>query len=396
MSHQAFIEYLMELVPIYKKATKAEKTDLLNHAQKITKKGRRTLKRHLSVKRDEELMASNHIQGRGRKLGYAKYRLMPDLRALWILMEQISAVRMKAALPDWLPYYTPKDLTPELREQILKMSASTLHRYLSEERNKLRATRGLATTTSAKQRVKARVPIRTLDEKITQPGFLQADTVSHCGTCASGPFLSSVTLTDVFSTWTECRAIKNKKARHVRKMFIDIHQTLPFDMKSVNTDSGSEFINTPIIEYMKIPHGGKKIHFTRSRPYKKNDNCYVEQKNYTHVRQLFGYGRFEDADWVDLMNDIYKNYWNPLHNFFLPSQKLIEKVRVGAKIIKKFDQPKTPFHRLMQSAHVTSEQKLSLQKQRDSLNPIDLKKGLERQLSLFFTRLNQLNFREAA
>lgn len=142
----------------------------------------------------------------------------------------------------------------------------------------------------------------------------------------------------------------------------------------------------------------KQVNFTRSRPYKKNDNCYVEQRNFTHVRSLFGYSRFESSELLPLMNDIYQNYWNPLHNFFLPSQKLLEKVRVGAKIVKKHDIPKTPYERLVASPDLSEQEKFDLKAQRVMLNPIELADGLERKLKEFFDlarRLDQ-NSKEAA
>jgi hypothetical protein len=146
----------------------------------------------------------------------------------------------------------------------------------------------------------------------------------------------------------------------VRKQFVELDQDLPFELLAVNTNSGSEFLNTEMVEFMRRPFGGKAITFTRSRPYKKNDNCYVEQKNFTHVRELFGYERIEDPGLVILMNEIYKNYWNPLQNYFIPTFKLQEKIRMGARTVKKYDKPQTPFDRLMKSKHLSEDRKEKL------------------------------------
>ena len=165
-------------------------------------------------------------------------------------------------------------------------------------------------------------------------------------------------------------------------------------MLAVNVDNGSEFLNTPVVNFMRRENGKKPITFTRSRAYKKNDNCYVEQKNFTHVRELFGYERMEDPRLVELMNEIYKNCWNPLLNFFIPSFKLKEKIRIGARIVKKYDTPQTPYDRLMKSSHLSDERKERLKQAKAKLNPFDLKKDLEARLKIFFEELRKSKIRD--
>ena len=176
----------------------------------------------------------------------------------------------------------------------------------------------------------------------------------------------------------------------MREIPVDIQRALPFDLIAINTDSGSEFLNTPVFNQFRE----RKVIFTRSRPYKKNDNCYVEQKNYTHVRELFGYQRFETKELMPLMNDIYINYWNPLQNYFLPSFKLKDKIRIGGRIKKVYGPPETPYQRLMESSHLSEEQKATLAERRRGLNPFELKRGLEKKLSDFFKLLNGYNGKE--
>lgn len=175
----------------------------------------------------------------------------------------------------------------------------------------------------------------------------------------------------------------------MRRQFADWDQTLPFGLLAVNVDNGTEFLNNEMVNFMRRENGKKPITFTRSRAYKKNDNCYVEQKNYTHVRELFGYERFEDPALVARMDEIYKTCWNPLHNFFLPTFKLKEKVRIGARIVKKFDAPQTPYDRLMKSPHLTEERKEKLRLMKKSLNPFELKADLEKKLEVFFEELRK-------
>ena len=391
MSRQAIAEYIKGLIKLYREASKTKKTEYLNQAQVITGKSRRTVLRYVSAAPDT-ILEGIGIQGRGRKPDYPPELLLPHVRALWKAMEMVCAERMVAALPRWLPHYEDPSCTEEVRELLLKMSRCTLERLLVKIRREDTPRRGISTTTSALRAFKAKIPINTLDRAVTRPGYTQADTVAHCGNTTAGQYLNSITLTDINTGWTANRATCGKKALEIRAALVHMKNRLPFDLLAVNTDSGSEFINEHVFELMNFNPGFRsqyRIEFTRSRPYKKNDNCYVEQRNYTHVRQLFGYYRYEDPELVALMNEIYDDYWNPLHNYFLPSQKLVQKTRVGAKIVKKHDHPKTPADRLLESNYLSQEQKNSIRKKQQELNPFELTKGLEQKLEAFFHRYRQ-------
>jgi hypothetical protein len=394
LSNQGLLEYIVALAKIYGEEKKARKGQLLRDAQAITGRSERTLLRYLGqdIKGLEDRIAQGKpiAPGRGRPPKYQLQALLPFIKALWILMERICSSRMHEGLKEWLVYYEHPDLTDHLRQQLKMMSRGTLERALGMIRAKEHATNGLSTTTSALRNAKNQVPLNRYDQVITRPGFAQADTVAHCGTSAGGEFISTLTMTDVFSSWTANSAMLSKKAVQVRHCFREIKKELPFILLAVNTDSGSEFINTPMVNFMSKENGTKPITFTRSRPYKKNDNCYVEQKNFTHVRSLFGYERLEDLSLVGLMNEIYQNYWNPLNNFFLPSQKLKEKVRVGAKIVKKHDRAKTPYDRLLASPELTEAQKEILKERKSKLNPVNLARELEVKLGEFFKMVKTL------
>jgi len=381
MSQQAVYEYLKAILPRYIKATKNKKTELLTQSEEVSGLTRKYLIRRLKV---EELTQPKKRSGAPQK--YLREQLGPIIRELWVPMQRLSPRRMHAALPEWLPYFSKELCPPHLRPLILEMSVSTLGRILKEIRGSLEAKKGISTTCPARF-MKNKVPFfcDTLDKKIDRPGFTQSDTVAHCGMSAAGEFASSLTLTDIYSTWTENRASLTKKATLVRALFADIDRNLVFDLLAVNVDSGSEFLNAEMINFTR----NKKIAFTRSRPYKKNDNCWVEQKNYTHVRELFGYERIDEEYLVKLMNEIYKKYWNPLQNFFIPTFKLKEKIRIGARIQKKYDTPKTPYQRLIESTHLTEKQKERLMELKKGLNPFKLEEGLESKLKTFFTLLKQ-------
>ena len=394
MSYQAIKEYLVAIVSRYKNLDRKGKTALLNEATQVTKLSRKHLIRLLQ--HPEEELAKKKPSGRNPQ--YPPELLLPHLRYLWIQMERISGKRMKAAYPDWLPYYKQPEFTTQVRMLLERMSPATLERFLRRFRGDAKASKGLSLTPEGcpSRYMKNKIPLNTFDAKIDRPGFFQADTVGHCGTSTAGQFLYSITLTDIDSAWTENRGIFTKKAHEVRRQFTDLDRSIPFDILAINVDNGSEFINNDMINFMRRENGKKPITFTRSRAYKKNDNCYVEQKNYTHVRELFGYERMEDPALVSLMNEIYKTYWNPLQNFFIPTFKLKEKIRVGARIVKKFDTPQTPYDRLMKSPYLSEERKEELKKMKSKLNPFDLKKDLEAKLGNFFDQLRKTKIREVS
>ena len=203
--------------------------------------------------------------------------------------------------------------------------------------------------------LKNQIPIRTDNWDINKPGFIEADTVAHCGNSLAGDFIWSITMTDILTGWTENRAVWNKGAIGVNKQVKDIENRLPFELLGFDCDNGSEFLNHHLLRY--FTDRKNKVNFTRSRPYKKNDNAHVEQKNWTQVRHLFGYDRLDIKSLVEPMNDLYSNEWSLYNNFFRPSQKLIKKTKINSKYIKKYDKPKTPYERLLDSGILSEEKK---------------------------------------
>jgi len=207
-----------------------------------------------------------------------------------------------------------------------------------------------------------------------------------CGNTLEGEFTNSLTITDLFSGWTENRAIWTKRSELVIDKLKEIRAALPFNLRGFSCDNGSEFINHDLVKYLK-EHRDGRVHFTRRRPYKKNDAAHVEQKNDATVRRLFGYFRVDDPELVNLMNDIYKNYWNPLINYFCPVMKLKRKIRIGGKLRKFYDNPSTPCDRLINSGCLTDMQKQRLITTRDGLDPIKLKEGLDKKLQIYFKKV---------
>ena len=273
-----------------------------------------------------------------------------------------------------------KTLTPETQDKLSSISAATIDRVLKTVRV-AHGRKGLSGTKPGSL-LKNQIPIRTHFWDVSQPGFMEADTVAHCGNSLAGDFVWSLTMTDILTTWTENRATWNKGAHGVLVQIQDIELRLPFALQGFDCDNGSEFLNYHLVRY--FTDHPSVTSFTRSRPYRKNDNAHVEQKNWSHVRQLFGYDRFEDPNLVDLMNDLYVNEWSLYQNHFCPSMKLQEKKRINSKYYKKYDPPRTPYDRVLVSNHITDAAKKRLKTVHKSLNPFILKRKIEKKLRVIF------------
>jgi hypothetical protein len=303
------------------------------------------------------------------------------LHELWIAMNRICSKNMKAALPLWLPFYGKAD--ERVSKLLLQVSPASMDRLLKPF--KTGKVRGLSTTRPSL--IKNKIPIQLLDSEITQPGFIEADTVAHCGTSIHGQYSHSLTMTDLMSGWTENRAVWSKEAEYIVNLVRDIETELPFNLHGFACDNGTEFLNHELHDY--LVKRDTPITFVRRRPYKKNDAAHVEQKNFTHVRELFGYERLENPQFVRIMNEIYRTFWNPLLNFFTPNLKLIKKERIGSKIKKTYDKPKTPYQRLMDSNHLSPKQRADLKDKIKTKNPFYLKEQLESRLKIFCQLLEE-------
>lgn len=310
-------------------------------------------------------------------------QVLEPLKAIWLASEQMCSKRLKAALPLWLPFYEQRhgELAPELRAKLLKISPASIDRLLKKVRARYPG-KGLCSTRPGGL-LKNQIPIRTDNHDVDRPGFLEVDSVAHCGSSMAGDMVFSLTFTCIFSQWTENRATWNKGAVGVLEQVKDVEQNLPFPIAGFDVDNGSEFLTFHLWRYfLDRP---RPVPMTRSRAYRKNDQAHVEQKNWTHVRQLLGYHRLELEGLVPLLNDLYGT-WGLLHNFFCPSLKLLTKTRKGAKTIRKYSPPQTPFQRLMDSEHLTQEQKGKLLTQYRQLNPLQLKEQIEQKLRIVFAR----------
>lgn len=303
---------------------------------------------------------------------------------IWKRSEQPCSVRLKETLPLWMESYERRHgkVAEPVRTRILGYSVRTLDRITSPHRAAAGAGRKGRRTGRASNRIKKFVPIRCGPQEFDEPGWMEADTVSHGGGSSSGWFLWSLTLTDFHSGWTELAALWGNSGGEVRAGLERIEKRMPFEMRGFDCDNGSEFLNEIVEAYLL----GKKrsVEWTRSRAYKKNDQAHVEQKNFTHVRQLLGYGRFGDLELRSMVDELYEKAWLPMRNYFTPVMKLVEKRRVGSKVRKKYDKPSTPCDRLLACPKVDEGAKEKLRQTRAGLDPMGLADEVERRLAEIF------------
>jgi hypothetical protein len=369
--------YYYQIIERYQKSTKKEKSVILAEFCAVCGYNKKYAIRILN----KSFKPKTYINHAGTKPKYKSDEFISVLKIFWTSSDYLCSKRLKAAIPSWLPFYesTFGVLDQNIKDLLLKVSPATIDRLLKKARLNLKKGKS---GTKPGTLLKNQIPIRTHNWDITKPGFMEADTVAHCGNSLSGSFIWSLTMTDILTGWTENRAVWNKGSDDVLKKIKDIENAIPFPLRGFDCDNGSEFLNHHLLRY--FTENGKNTKFTRSRPYKKNDNAHVEQKNWTQVRNLFGYDRFENKLLVELMNDLYSNEWALFNNYFKPSQKLIEKSKINSKYIKKYDIPKTPYLRVMESNDVTKEKKEFLEKTYKELNPFKLKETIESKLKEIF------------
>jgi hypothetical protein len=370
----------------YKKATKkCEKSYLIFEITTMTGQHRKQVIRRLNLL----------IKGLVKKTKSGRKPIYTDIekfhvKKLWLKMKQMCPVRLKAALPFWVDYYLAPGFTTEVKSKVLQMSSATIERHLAKTRSQYGRT---FRTGTRKNWVTTVIPIKPMDQKIKVPGYMEADTVVHCGGSMSGTMVWSLTMTEILLGWTFNKATFGNKAKGTIKAIRKIEDQLPITLEGFNIDNGSEFINATMVYYSRHFEDGKKrevpLKITRSRSYRKNDNCHVEQKNFTHVRELFGYERIDHEELVPLMDEVYL-YDNILQNFFMPQMRMTEKIRVGSKYKRKFDKPQTPYHRTLNCDLISQEVKDRLKRVYENFNPLQLQQQVEHKLKNFLDLKDEL------
>lgn len=325
----------------------------------------------LKKKPKYSLPAEKKLKRRGRKPRYSNDpEFCIKLKELWFATDQMCAPNLKAAIPEWLPHFEQEsEICSEVKHKLLVVSAPTIGRILEPSKCRTKRRGG----TKPGSLLRTQIPIRTDYWDVDRPGYVESDTVAHCGGSMAGEFVWTATFTDIDTTWTELRTVWNKLSTGVLEAVQDVEKSLPFPLLGFDTDNGAEFINHALVHYF----AGKFIPFTRSREYHKNDNAHVEQKNYTHARQLLGYDRIDCKAVVPMLNDLLRNEVSQLRNHFYPSLKLAEKIRIQSRLIRKYPPPQTPYARVLASPFVEESKKAELRAQHAMLNPLQLKRTIE-------------------
>ncbi len=368
-------EYVEAFRIRYRKAKAFEKTWLLTEFCKMCRCHRKHAIRLLNRRRDRPRRKP------GRRPLYGPEVLGP-LKTIWLAAEQMCSKRLRVALALWLPAYERHHgpLDPSVRKKLLALSPATIDRLLRPIRARRRP-RGLCATRPGTL-LRNQIPIRAEPWDVDRPGYLEADTVAHCGTSLAGSFIWSLTFTDIWSGWTENRAVWNKGAHGVVTQVRDVESRLVFPILGFDCDNGAEFLNHHLWSY--FARRKNPVAFTRSRPYHRNDNAHVEQKQWTHVRQLLGYDRLENPAMLEPLNDLYTHEWSLLQNFFCPTLKLKSKTRVKSRYQKRYYPPQTPYQRLMGCPTLPAQAKQRLRRTHETLDPFALKKAIERKLRRVF------------
>ena len=383
MSHSSISEYLQIQQSRYgRRPGREARQVLLDECVSVTGLGRKHLIKVLGGRLPVAGRAvSGAVPGRGRPPSYAL--ILPVIKVLWQASEQPCGKRLQPILRDWLPYWEKAHgpLPAAHRALLKKVSAAQLYRLLAPS---WASAGGGRRGRGGDGTLKAQVPLRTGPWEVSGPGWTEIDSVAHCGGSLSGSFWWTTVLTDICTGWTQQQPAWNKGQHATAAALKAMEQGLPFALRGVDSDNGPEFLNWHLLTLWR--DRDPAIEVTRSRPYHKNDNAHIEQKNRTHVRELLGEDRLDDPALVPLLSERH-TVWSDFHNFFLPTLKLSKKERVGGKIRKTYEPPaRTPCARLLEDQHLTGTARIALLDRRSRLDPFALKARAEHLLSAVWSQ----------
>lgn len=377
MGPQARNEYLTQMRDRYVGASRTEKGRLLTEAVTVTGYHRKAIIRAWG--RPVARPARGPRRGRPTRYDPAVVRA---LRAIWEAAGYPWSRRLKALLPTWLPWARRRlALSAATEAKVRAISARQIDRVLAPDKRTIR--RRLYGRTKPGALLKQHISVKTDHWDVTEPGFTEVDLVSHSGDRADGEFLHTLNLTDIQTTWVEHGAVMGKSQVRVQERLDALRAALPFALRGIDSDNGSEFINAHLVRYCRA----HQIQFTRGRPYKKNDNAHIEQKNWTHVRKLLGYVRYDSDAALLAMNTVYADL-RLLQNLFLPSVKLQRKERIGARLRRYYDAPQTPLERVRVCPQADPVKVAALERQRDRLDPFALAARIDAQLAQVYALAN--------
>ena len=371
------VSVIRELGERYRRGGKREKGEVLDEVCKLTKYNRCYASQLLKHPKRGGQKKAGVGRGKAKRVRRRQYddEVVRALKRIWVIMDCICGKRLAPNLREVirvLEKWGELEVTVEVGKKLERISASTIDRLLCDERKELML--GSRSRTKPGTLLKSQIPIRTFSEwDDARIGFVEIDLVGHDGGDGSGDFAQTLDATDISSGWTETEAVRNKAQVHVFEALGQIRQRLPFQLLGIDSDNGSEFINGPLLRFCQA----EKITFTRSRSGRKNDNCFVEQKNYSVVRRNVGYMWYDSDQEVELLNRLYGRL-RLYTNYFQPVMKLISKERAGARVRKSYDIAKTPYQRLVGSPEVSKETKAKLRASYEKLNPAALKREITR------------------
>ena len=379
MSGKSRWDYLKAIHVRYQKVSKPQRSRILDEFCQVCQYNRKYAIRLLNGPAPQK---PKTIVRQGRRWTYGATAIAA-LSVIWEAAGYPCSARLKALLPLWLPWAIKhRALTAAVQKQLLTISPATIDRRLKGKKGQLK--KRLYGRTKPGTLLKHHIPIKTDCWDVKTPGFTEIDRVSHSGNSASGEFLHSLNVTDIHSTWVESRAVMGKSQIGVLSAMQDIERALPFKLLGIDSDNGSEFINYHLKTFCDQNH----IQLTRGRPYKKDDNAHIEQKNYTHVRKILGYLRYDSQRAQQAINELYQNELRILQNLFLPSMKLNKKTRVGSKLKRQYDKPQTPLERLLACPQADPAKVQQLKRLRDQTDPFELAKRLEQKIERIFAMAN--------
>jgi hypothetical protein len=379
-------ELSKEVARRYQKAGRGEKMRVLREfcqstgynrhyaAFLLRNHGRQVFLRSPTGERVVVLIGEHRMKKRRRERPRIYDQAVHDkLTYFWEVMDYSCGKRLKRVLPllvEKARQFNELRLRRDVAEKLHRISPATIDRMLKAERKKveLRCRSKTKPGTLLKKQIAFRSGTEWDEDKV---GFVELDLVGHDGGNANGDYCFTLNMTDIKSGWTEDQAIRNKAQIWVFEALQEIRSRLPFDLLGIDSDNGSEFINHHLFAYCQQ----EGLTFTRSRPYQKNDNCHVEQKNFTAVRNFVGYCRYDHEEEQVLLNELYGQLRLYL-NFFHPQMKLVSKERIGTKVRKKYDEPQTPHQRLLNCDELSDEKKRKLQAIFAQLNPFALKRSI--------------------
>jgi hypothetical protein len=374
VARQSKREYLRSIYERYRRGQRTEKSTMLEEFCKVCGYNRKYAIWLLSRPLPK---AGARRRASVRSASYSKPAIA-ILAKVWEASGYLCSQRLKAALPQWLPWIKKHfEVNGQLEKDLLTISARQMERRLFSY--KRTAKRRLYGTTRPGSLLKHMIPIKTDHWDVTLPDYLEIDLVSHSDPSAAGEFIYTLDCVDIATGWVERAAVMGKGQLGIVAALKQIEQRLPFRLRGIDSDNGSEFINTHLFNFCQQRPTNRRVQFTRSRPYKKDDNAHVEQKNWTHVRKLLGWDRYDTPQALNAINGLYGQL-RVFQNLFQPSMKLSTKTRKGSRVIRRYDQPSTPLQRVLNCSHKAVQPLEVLKSTLKNTDPFELSRDIDQQL----------------